>query len=137
MKTHQHHKQPKSREGSDDPSNLEEIDFIEHAIWHANDFLSGGPRFDFRHEGWPYLPKNLAEAVLDKARDHTREMVKRRKPSTKPRKKPEISDKERQRRRDHAARNHEANVGRKRSPETRERMRQARLRYLEKQTETD
>lgn len=46
MRKHKHHKVPKSRGGSNDPSNLEELDFIEHAFWHALDFLNGGPRFD-------------------------------------------------------------------------------------------
>ena len=67
MKKHLHHIVPRSRGGSDDPSNLVEIDFIEHAIHHAQDFLNGGPYFDFRHPGWPYLSVELAEAVKKKA----------------------------------------------------------------------
>jgi hypothetical protein len=81
MEKHLHHIVPRSRGGSDDPSNLVELDFIEHAIHHAHDFLNGGPRFDFRQEGWPYLPKDLAEAVLDKAREHTSAIMKN-KPKT-------------------------------------------------------
>ena len=72
-KTHIHHLTPKSRGGTDDPENLTEIDFIEHAKLHAEDFLNGGPRFDFRHPGWPWLDKSLREDVLLKASEHTRE----------------------------------------------------------------
>lgn len=63
MKTHKHHIHYKSQGGSDDPSNLVEIDFIEHARLHALDFINGGPMFDCRHEGWPYLEAELREAV--------------------------------------------------------------------------
>jgi hypothetical protein len=73
MSTHLHHVIPKSRGGSDDPSNLIEIDFIEHARLHAEDFLNGGPRFDFRHPGWPLLESSLREAVLKRAAEDTRE----------------------------------------------------------------
>ncbi len=62
-KTHIHHKVPRSLGGADTSDNLVELDFIEHAKHHAEEFLSGGIQFDFRHEGWPYLPKDLAEAV--------------------------------------------------------------------------
>jgi len=71
-KTHIHHVIPRSRGGTDDPRNLVEIDFVEHARLHAEDFLSGGPRFDFRHAGWTYLDKNLREAVLKQAAEDTR-----------------------------------------------------------------
>jgi hypothetical protein len=63
MKTHKHHIHYKSRGGSDDPSNLIELDFIEHARLHALDFINGGPMFDCRHEGWPYLETHLREQV--------------------------------------------------------------------------
>ncbi len=63
MKTHKHHIHYKSQGGSDDPSNLVELDFIEHARLHALDFISGGPQFDCRHEGWPYLDEDLREKV--------------------------------------------------------------------------
>jgi hypothetical protein len=63
MKTHKHHIQYKSQGGSNDPSNLVELDFIEHARLHAVDFINGGPMFDCRHEGWPYLEPELREAV--------------------------------------------------------------------------
>jgi len=69
---HTHHIVPKSRGGTDDPENLVEIDFIEHARLHAEDFINGGPRFDFRHAGWPYLEENLREEVLKKASEHSR-----------------------------------------------------------------
>ena len=69
---HIHHKVPKSRGGTNDPSNLEELDFIEHARLHAEDFLSGGPRFDFRHAGWPFLDSELREKVLQQASEHSR-----------------------------------------------------------------
>jgi hypothetical protein len=61
--THQHHKIFRCQGGTDDPSNLVGLDFIDHAELHARDFLAGGPWFDFRHEGWPYLSKELREAV--------------------------------------------------------------------------
>ena len=63
MKTHKHHIQYKSQGGSDDPSNIAELDFIEHAFVHAVDFINGGPWFDCRHEGWPYLETELRNAV--------------------------------------------------------------------------
>ena len=72
MKQHTHHKVPRSRGGSDDQSNLQQMDFIEHAHLHAIDFLNGGPRFDFRHEGWPFLDKELRQQVLEKASEHSR-----------------------------------------------------------------
>jgi hypothetical protein len=63
--THQHHKVFRCQGGTDDPANLVELDFIDHAELHARDFLAGGPWFDFRHEGWPYLSKELREAVRE------------------------------------------------------------------------
>jgi hypothetical protein len=51
---------------------LEELDFIEHARVHAEDFLNGGPRFDFRHDGWPFLDAELRQKVLEKASEHSR-----------------------------------------------------------------
>ncbi len=54
---------PRSLGGADTPDNLVELDFIEHARLHAEEFLAGGIQFDFRHEGWPFLPADLAEAV--------------------------------------------------------------------------
>ncbi len=69
---HIHHKIPRSRGGTDDPDNLEELDFIEHARIHAEDFLEGGPRFDFRHPGWPFLEKDLREKVLQQASLHSK-----------------------------------------------------------------
>lgn len=71
--THIHHVVPRSRGGTDELSNLVEIDFVEHARLHAEDFLAGGPRFDFRHAGWPYLDKDLREAVLKQASEDTRQ----------------------------------------------------------------
>jgi hypothetical protein len=63
MKTHKHHIIYKSQGGSNDPSNLVELDFIEHARLHALDFLQGGPQFDHRHEGYPYLSPELKELI--------------------------------------------------------------------------
>ena len=71
--THIHHVIPKSRGGTNDPENLVEIDFIEHAKLHAEDFLKGGPRFDFRHPAWPLLDSELRERVLTRAAEDTRE----------------------------------------------------------------
>ena len=73
MKTHKHHIHYKSQGGSDDPSNLVEIDFIEHARLHALDFIDGGPMFDCRHEGWPYLEIELREAVKQELGKRTSE----------------------------------------------------------------
>jgi hypothetical protein len=53
-------------------SNLIELDFVEHARVHAEDFLNGGPRFDFRHQGWPLLDEELRKKVLEKASEHSR-----------------------------------------------------------------
>jgi hypothetical protein len=69
---HIHHITPRSRGGTDEPDNLEEIDFIEHARLHAEDFLAGGPRFDFRHAGWPHLEDTLRQKVLEKASEHSK-----------------------------------------------------------------
>jgi hypothetical protein len=71
--THIHHVIPRSRGGTDDPENLVEVDFIEHAKLHAEDFLNGGPRFDFRHPGWSLLEPSLRKAVLQRAAEDTRE----------------------------------------------------------------
>lgn len=65
MTTHKHHITFKSQGGSDDPSNLVVLDFIEHARLHAEDFLSGGPEFDFRHEGYKYLEKDLRKKLRE------------------------------------------------------------------------
>ncbi len=62
--THIHHVIPRSRGGTDEPTNLVEIDFIEHARLHAEDYLQGGPSFDFRQPGWSFLEDELREKVL-------------------------------------------------------------------------
>lgn len=67
MKTHTHHVVPRSRGGTDNPENLVELDFVAHAELHARDFLAGGPWFDFRQEGWPWLDHELKEAVKKEA----------------------------------------------------------------------
>jgi len=62
-----HHKIPRSRGGSNDEWNLVELDPYTHAYEHALDFIlfpGFAPRFDFRHEGWGLLPKDLRDAVL-------------------------------------------------------------------------
>lgn len=61
-KQHKHHILPRALGGGDDPENITILDAIEHAELHAKEFLSGGIQFDFRHEGWPYLPKELRDA---------------------------------------------------------------------------
>jgi hypothetical protein len=60
---HTHHIKPRCQGGSDSPENLIQLDPIEHARVHALDFLEGGPWFDFRHEGWPYLEIDLQNQV--------------------------------------------------------------------------
>jgi hypothetical protein len=63
-KTHRHHIIPRSFGGGDNPDNITIIDAIEHAELHAKDYIAGGIQFDFRHEGWPYLPQELRDACL-------------------------------------------------------------------------
>ena len=64
MKRHRHHVQPVHKGGTDDPSNISFPDFIEHAEIHANRFLEGlDDYFDFRHEGWAFLPEELKYRV--------------------------------------------------------------------------
>jgi hypothetical protein len=63
MAIHRHHIIPKSRQGTDNPSNIVELTPYEHALVHAFDFLEGGPWFDNRHEAWPLLPEYLREEV--------------------------------------------------------------------------
>lgn len=62
---HIHHIIPVSQGGSDDPENLVELDFVEHARIHALDFLAGGPDFDFRHSGWIFLEEDLQLRVRE------------------------------------------------------------------------
>ena len=64
-KTHTHHKIAKSRGGTDDEWNLVEMDPYTHAYEHALDFVlfENAPKFDYRHEAWPLLPRDLQEAV--------------------------------------------------------------------------
>jgi len=59
---HKHHIIPRALGGDDSPENLTILDAIEHAELHAKEFLAGGIQFDFRHEGWPYLSKELRDA---------------------------------------------------------------------------
>lgn len=63
MKKHTHHIIPRSRGGSDDPTNLILLTPYEHAYHHALDFIEGGPMFDCRQEGWKLLPDWLREEV--------------------------------------------------------------------------
>lgn len=66
---HTHHIVFRCQGGTDDPLNLVELDHIEHATLHAIEFLNGGPRFDFRQSGWPFLSSELQEKVK---REHAR-----------------------------------------------------------------
>jgi len=63
--SHVHHRIPKSRGGTDEDWNLEEIDPYDHAYQHAVDFVlfDHAPIFDCRHDAWPLLPEDLREAV--------------------------------------------------------------------------
>lgn len=57
-----HHKIARSRGGSDDEWNLEELSPFSHAYEHALDFVlfpEISPQFDFRQPGWPLLPEDL------------------------------------------------------------------------------
>jgi hypothetical protein len=62
---HIHHKIPRSRGGTNDFWNLEELTPYEHAYNHALDFVlfEKSPMFDFRQSGWPLLPLSLQQAV--------------------------------------------------------------------------
>jgi hypothetical protein len=64
-KTHKHHVIPRSRGGSDHPSNIVELSEYEHAYEHALDFVlfEHSPRFDCRHSSWKLLPEDLQLAV--------------------------------------------------------------------------
>jgi hypothetical protein len=65
MTTHTHHITFRCQGGTDDPWNLVDIDFIDHAKLHAEDFLNGGPDFDFRHAGWNFLEPELQTRVRE------------------------------------------------------------------------
>jgi hypothetical protein len=60
---HKHHVIPISRGGSNEQDNIVFLSPYDHALHHALDFLEGGPEFDFRHEAWPLLPKELQDRV--------------------------------------------------------------------------
>lgn len=66
MKTHIHHIIPRSRGGSNHPSNLLELSEYDHAYEHALDYVlfDNAPQFDFRQPGWKLLPQDLKDAVL-------------------------------------------------------------------------
>lgn len=61
---HKHHKVFRSQGGGDELENIELLTPLEHAELHAEVFLSGGPWFDNRHEGWKLFSKELREKVL-------------------------------------------------------------------------
>jgi hypothetical protein len=73
MRKHKHHIRYKCHGGDDTQDNLQELGFVEHAKLHAEDFLKGGPQFDFRHEGWPLLEESLTERVLEEHAKRQRE----------------------------------------------------------------
>jgi len=124
MRRHKHHAIPKSRGGSNDPSNLVDLDPYAHALLHAEDFLyNEGPRFDFRHEAWPLLPDELRRKIRAKAAEHSSKVHKGRKR--------DFSEEQLERLREFQKLAVEANTGSERTPEAREKMRQARMRYLE------
>jgi hypothetical protein len=95
--TQVHHKVPRSRGGTDHPSNLVEVSLYDHAEVHALDFISGGIEFDTRNPFWPVLQvenPELAEKVIqEKAR---RMGEKMRKANTGVSKSPEHREKLRQ-----------------------------------------
>ena len=68
---HKHHVIPRSRGGKN--GKIVEIPPLEHALLHAQDYLEGGPHFDFRHEAWPLLPAELKEKVMEKHREECRQ----------------------------------------------------------------
>lgn len=72
---HTHHVVFKCQGGTDDPSNLVELDHIEHATLHALEYLRGGPSFDFRQSGWPYLSEELQDKIKE---EHARRCSKNR-----------------------------------------------------------
>ena len=60
-----HHWIPRSRGGTDDDWNLEELSEYEHAYEHALNFVlfENAPAFHFCMKGWKKLPKDLQQAV--------------------------------------------------------------------------
>ena len=74
-KLHCHHVVPRSKGGSDDPSNLVWLSPYDHALHHALDYLEGGLEFDCRQEGWKLLPEDLREQVR---KEKSRRMSKMR-----------------------------------------------------------
>jgi hypothetical protein len=157
MRTHKHHIIPRSRGGSDHPSNLIELSEYDHAYKHALDFIlfEHSPRFDFRQSGWRLLPPDLQEAVRT---EHSRRMSNLRSGSVlseahkqklsdanKGKPKPPRSEEHRRNMsiaktgkqrgplaEEHKARIGAANKGKIRSKEARDRMSRARKQYLAK-----
>lgn len=60
-----HHSVPRSRGGTDDEWNFEDLTEYEHAYEHALDFVlfESAPWFDCRMAGWRLLPNDLRDAV--------------------------------------------------------------------------
>lgn len=73
MREHLHHIVPRSRGGSNHPSNLIKLSAYDHALTHALDFLDGGPQFDFRHEGWLLLPDDIRQKCKEERAKRMRE----------------------------------------------------------------
>lgn len=120
-RTHKHHVVYKSLGGSNDPSNLIELDFIEHARLHALDFLNGGPMFDCRHDGWPFLDKSLQDAVKREIGKRTSERNLRNNPI----RQEGVLERALQNRRSYRG-NQNPFFGREHSPENRAKMKRAR-----------
>jgi len=80
VKTQTHHKIPRCRGGTDDPSNLVELTLYEHALIHALDFLEGGVEFDCRNPFWAVLqieePDLSSKVLQEKARRMSVKMKK-------------------------------------------------------------
>lgn len=77
MRIHKHHIKYKCNGGTDDSENLQNINFVEHAKLHAEDFIQGGPQFDFRHEGWPFLEDSIKNSVLEEHSKRQKEKFSR------------------------------------------------------------
>lgn len=75
-----HHIVPRSRGGTNDPTNLVELSLYEHAEIHAIDFINGGIHFDMRNPFWPVLQAEnpeLAEKVRKERSKRSKEVGER------------------------------------------------------------
>jgi hypothetical protein len=72
--TQVHHKLPRSKGGTDHPSNLVELTLYEHAELHAIDFVNGGIHFDMRNPFWKVLQAKNPELASKVRAENARRM---------------------------------------------------------------